>query len=166
MAHAPIIKLMMSGVRDPRNTSQREASHRRPQRSTAPICDLIDILPAGRRSSRGPRGAVVSKIEARFLQRSSGARAAWNFRRRRYRDADTNADATLRRSSGPLGFFGRRRPGRGAAPGALSASWHRRIRYWSSCPSSCRSGTRSRPVHPSDAAACAESRSSAIPRPK
>ena len=44
-----------------------------------------------------------------------------------------------------------------------SASSRRRNRYWSSCPSSCRAGTRSPPARPSDAGACAESTSWTAP---
>jgi len=43
----------------------------------------------------------------------------------------------------------------------ISASSNRRTRRWTWCSSSCPAGTPSRPFHPSDAAACAGSRSSA-----
>ncbi len=46
-----------------------------------------------------------------------------------------------------------------AAP--ISASSNRRTRRWTWCSSSCRAGIPLRPFHPSDAAACAGSRSSA-----
>ena len=46
-----------------------------------------------------------------------------------------------------------------AAP--VSASSNRRTRRWTWCSSSCRAGIPLRPFHPSDAAACAGSRSSA-----
>src|SRR5580704_5638514 len=46
----------------------------------------------------------------------------------------------------------------------LTASSHRRNRRSSWCPSSCRAGIRSPPIHPSGAEACEESTSWKAPR--